>query len=103
MHRDGILGTSFCVAPPPPPTPLPIKTLVDFGRTPVLAPGATATLTFTVTTADLSMVDWMGRRAAFAGTYDVIFSRGTGTEVVKQVTKTDTTLLDTLPAPHPNA
>jgi hypothetical protein len=85
-----------------PPEPLPKRTLVNFNKTPLLTPGASATLHFSLTIADFSMVDWMGRRATFAGSYDVIFSRGTGAESTVNQIWTTTTLLDTLPEPPPH-
>lgn len=87
------------------PLPLPLKQIVDFGRTPVLAVGGgAAVLTFAVSEEDVSMVDWRGVRAAHAGKYEVLFSTGgsnsVGATVLRyNVTVASTVVIDTLPAP----
>jgi hypothetical protein len=86
---------------PAAPTPLPIKSIVTFGGTPVLAPGAVHQLTLDVSLDSLSMTDAGGKRAAYKGSYQVDFTIGNGTDVTKQLTLGQTTVLDQLPLPAP--
>ena len=86
---------------PDAPAPLPNRQLFDFGRTPTLAPGDTASLTFSVDADAVALVDWAGSRKAYAGTYAIEFSDGGREPVATENFSVASTLtLSTLPAPH---
>jgi hypothetical protein len=61
-------------------SPVPKKQLFDFKRV-HLAAGASTTLTFTVNAEQLALVDKDGHSGLYTGGYDIIFSRGHGTEL----------------------
>ena len=84
---------------PDAPRPLPRRTLFDFARSPILRPGESFGVELGVTLEALSIADWAGVRAAFAGDHEIIFSNGAGVEVTRQVHVPSTTVLDTLPPP----
>ena len=89
--------------PDAPAGPLPNRQLFDFGRTPTLAPGASAKLTFTVTSEAVALVDWAGSKKAYAGSYEIEFSTGgkAASHVEKYaVAATTTCLLYTSPSPR---
>ena len=104
---EAVLAFVRPISVPGAPLPLPLKQIVDFGRTPVLlGGGGSAVLSFTVSEADASMVDWRRVRAAHAGEYEVLLSTGSsnsaGAAVLRHtVTVASTVVIDTLPPPPP--
>ena len=89
--------------PDAPAGPLPNRQLFDFGRTPTLAPGASAKLSFTVTSEAVALVDWAGSKKAYAGSYEIEFSTGgKAASHVEKYAVAATTTLSTVPPPHKN-
>ena len=82
------------------PSPLPVKQILDFGGTPVLAAGESFTESFPVHAGQLSMTDYAGKRATYKGNYEIQFNIGNGTVATEDVTVAFTTVLGQLPAPH---
>ena len=77
--------------------------LFDFGRTPVLAPGASHTLSFVIKAEGVSLVDWAGTRAAHAGDYAIEFSNGgKAPAATRKLTVQDAVVLSAIPPPHKN-
>ena len=61
-------------------TPVELKRLFDWRRV-NLAPGASATLSFSVSMDTLAMVERGGDKALHTGDFDIVFSRGHGREL----------------------
>ena len=83
------------------PRPLPVKTMADFGGTSVLAPGASDTLTLRVPLDSLALTDYNGKRAAYAGKYEAVFTIGNGTVATAPLAIATTVVLSQLPPPPP--
>jgi hypothetical protein len=64
--------------------PVPFKRLVDFERV-SLAVGATATLRFAIPREGLALTTSSGDKKLYAGTHNLIFSRGNGADVTVAV------------------
>ena len=61
---------------------LPLKRLIDFDRMGPIAPGASATVGFTVSpTTDLQFATAAGGMTLYGGTHELVFWRGSGAEV----------------------
>ena len=63
--------------------------------------GATATLQFDISDEDVALVDWMGARRAFVGTYEIEFSTGDKDGAIATIpyTVSSETTFSTLPLP----
>ena len=81
------------------PSLLPRKQLVNFVRTPPLAPGGSFTATVAIRLRDLAMATFGGATVAFQGGYGVLFSNGAGAETTLTVTVPADQTLDQLPLP----
>jgi beta-glucosidase len=64
--------------------PVPLKRLVDFDRV-SLAAGASQTLQFSLPRSRLALTTETGDKTVYPGTHQMIFSRGTGADIVLQV------------------
>jgi beta-D-xylosidase 4 len=82
------------------PKPLPVKSIVAFGGAPSLAPGESFSETFAVSAHALSMTDYSGKRAVYAGTYEIHFSMGSGVVHTEPLTVAKTAVLDQMPPPR---
>jgi hypothetical protein len=83
------------------PRPLPVKTIADFGGTSVLAPGASDTVTLSVLLDSLALTDCNGKRAAYEGKYEAVFTIGNGTVATEPIAVAATTVVGQLPPPPP--
>ena len=81
------------------PSPSPRRRLVNFVRTPTLAPGASFDETFPIYLKDVAITDFAGTATAFGGRYGVFFSNGAGAEVTRTVAVRADLVVDQLPGP----
>jgi len=81
------------------PTPLPRRQLVNFIRTPELAPGGSYSETVYVRLKDVAMANFAGATVAYKGCYGILFSNGAGAETTHTVTVAVDSPLDQLPLP----
>ena len=65
--------------------PVPIKRLVDFERTTVVA-GSGATLQFTIPKQSLAITTADGSKKLYSGEHELVFSRGNGNDMSVKVT-----------------
>jgi beta-D-xylosidase 4 len=86
------------------PSPLPIKQILTFSGSPVLAPGGSATEEISLHLDNLAMTNNLGRRATYSGRYEIIFHIGgnatTAPAATAQLTVQQTTVLNQLPPPY---
>jgi hypothetical protein len=85
---------------PAAPKPLPVKQIVTFGGTPVLAPGEFFSESFSVSPHALSMTDSLGKRSIYSGKYEIQFSLGNGIVQTVQLAVAKTAVLDQMPLPR---
>lgn len=77
---------------------VPVKSLIDFSRTEILAPGQEETLSFTVADEQLALVNATGARLLCKGEFDLSFFDGVNTLTVTHAVAKPA-VISTIPLP----